>query len=420
MARKILEIFKDILIVLLALAIVVLTLLALPAKTITSTPWLAAVLRPVAPLFGLSQSELAYTGEAVRSEVHGAAQPIAITVRNDAGRMSAQYDFAALDTAFEQLGSALAQALDSAQAGITVSAQAVLSALSGPGVAFCFPERLAPSAVAVWLNASAPVLPDAQWFILAVEDGAVALYLAGGETYRCQTSLSAAALESTIAEYQPDGSFFAFETAGYDRAAPLSLVLPNAAPPEAVAANPCEARFVSALASSLGFNPYGDAKYVDPAGTTSFTETTHALSVTAAGEVTLQILEPLERFQSAVDSVESRIEAARGLLSTIAGSALGDARLYLTAVAEEDGQTVCEFQYFLSGIPVSAIAPARVTFDGSQITEAQVMLRTLQLTAQPAALLPSAQAAAILDKGQALTLRYVEQSEGVLTAAWKG
>ena len=58
MARKILEIFKDILIVLLALAIVVLTLLALPAKTITSTPWLAAVLRPGAPRFGLSQAEL--------------------------------------------------------------------------------------------------------------------------------------------------------------------------------------------------------------------------------------------------------------------------------------------------------------------------------------------------------------------------
>ena len=59
MARKILEIFKDVLIVVLALAIVVLTLLALPARTITSTPWLAAILRPVAPLFGLSQSELA-------------------------------------------------------------------------------------------------------------------------------------------------------------------------------------------------------------------------------------------------------------------------------------------------------------------------------------------------------------------------
>lgn len=55
MARKILEIFKDVLIVVLALAIVVLTLLALPARTITSTPWLAghsaarrAAVRPVA------------------------------------------------------------------------------------------------------------------------------------------------------------------------------------------------------------------------------------------------------------------------------------------------------------------------------------------------------------------------------------
>ena len=63
MARKILEIFKDVLIVVLALAIVVLTLLALPARTITSTPWLAAILRPVAPLFGLSQSELTYSGD---------------------------------------------------------------------------------------------------------------------------------------------------------------------------------------------------------------------------------------------------------------------------------------------------------------------------------------------------------------------
>ena len=420
MARKILEICKDILIVLLALAIVVLTLLALPTKTIASTPWLATVLRPIAPLFGLSQSELAYSGEAVSGEVHGAAQPIAISVRNDAGRMSAQYDFAALDTAFEQFGSTLAQALDSAQAGSTVSAQAVLSALSGPGVAFCYPEKLPPSAVAAWLNASAPELPDAQWFILTIEEGSVALYLAGGKAYRCQTSLPAATLESAIAECQPDGSFFAFESAAYDRAAPLSLVSPDAAPLEAVAANPCEARFVSALASSLGFNPYGDAKYVDPTGTTSFTETTHALAVTAAGEATLQILEPLERFQSAADSTASRIEAARGLLSTIAGDALGDARLYLTAVTEQDGQTVCEFRYFLNGIPVSAIAPARVTFDGDQITEAQITLRTLQLTAQPAALLPAAQAAAILGSGQALTLCYVEQSEGVLTAAWKG
>ena len=335
MARKILEIFKDVLIVVLALAIVVLTLLALPARTITSTPWLAAILRPVAPLFGLSQSELTYTGDVVADEVHGAAQPIAITVQNTAGRMSAQYDFAALDNAFEQLGGYLAQALDS---------------------------------------------------------------------------------------YQPDGSFFAFEdsSGAYKQAAALSLITPQTALVDAIAANPCEARFVASLASSLGFNPYGDAKYIDPAGTTSFTETTHALSVTAGGRVSFQVSEPLERFQSAADSRESRVEAARELLSTISGGTLGEARLYLTDVSEQDGQTVCTFAYFLNGVYVSAIEPAAVTFEGTRITSASIVLRTLQPTAQPAALLPPAQAAAILRGGQPLALRYVERGEGDLTAAWKG
>ena len=211
MARKILEIFKDVLIVVLALAIVVLTLLALPARTITSTPWLAAILRPVAPLLGLSQSELTYTGDVVADEVHGAAQPIAITVQNTAGRMSAQYDFAALDNAFEQLGGYLAQALDSAQGGRAVSQRELLAAFAEQGAAFCYPSALNPSLAAAWLNVDAPELPDAQWFLLAVKDGGVALYLAGTECYRCETAVSAAALEAALDSYQPDGSFFAFE-----------------------------------------------------------------------------------------------------------------------------------------------------------------------------------------------------------------
>ena len=69
---------------------------------------------------------------------------------------------------------------------------------------------------------------------------------------------------------------------------------------------------------------------------------------------------------------------------------------------------------------VSAIEPARVTFTGSRVTQVSLTLRTCQLTAERPALLPPAQAAAILRAGQLLTLRYVEQSEGVLTPAWKG
>lgn len=422
MAKKLLEIFKDILIAVLALAIVVLTLLALPARTITSTPWLAAILRPVAPLFGLSQSELTYTGDVVADEIHGAAQPIAITARNTAGRMTAEYDFAALDTAFEQLGGYLAQALDSAQNGQAVSQRELLAAFSAQSAAFCYPAALSPALAAAWLNADAPELPDAQWFLLAIEGDSVALYLAGTERYRCETAVSAAALSSALDAYQPDGSFFAFEddSGAYRNAASLSLVPAQTTLTDAVASDPCEARFVLSLASSLGFNPYGDAKYVDPAGTTSFTETTHSLSVTAGGRVSLQVTEPLERFRSAADSRESRVEAARELLTTIAGGSLGEARLYLTDVAEQDGQTVCTFAYFLNGIYVSAVEPARVTFDGTQITGASIVLRTLQPTAQTAALLPPAQAAAILPQGKQLTPHYIERGEGDLTVAWKG
>ena len=112
------------------------------------------------------------------------------------------------------------------------------------------------------------------------------------------------------------------------------------------------------------------------------------------------------------------MEAARELLSTISGGTLGEARLYLTDVSEQDGQTVCTFAYFLNGVYVSAIEPAAVTFEGTRITSASIVLRTLQPTAQPAALLPPAQAAAILRGGQPLALRYVERGEGDLTAAW--
>lgn len=422
MARRLIEILKDALIVLLVLAIVALTLLALPAKTITSTPWLATLLRPVAPLLGLSTSELTDAGELLADELHGAAQPVIISVQNSAGRSSAQYDFSALDTAFEQLGGYLAQALDGADEGREVTQQEVLRALAGQSVAFCYPLEVAPSVVAAWLNSSAPSLPAAQWFVLAVEDTGVALYLTGSQSYRCETALSGATLESVLEAYQPDGSLFAFQdtTGAYARAAALSLISPTGGLTQAVSSNPCEARFVASLASNLGFNPYGDAKYVSPTGTTSFTETTHALSVTAAGHVELQVFEPMERFTSAADTTENRIELARELLTEIASGTLGEARLYLTGLQKDGTQTTCSFAYFLNGVCVSAVEEASVSFDGDRITRAELTLRTIQTTAESASLLPPVQAAAILERDALLTLRYVEQDEGTLSPAWLG
>ena len=113
--RKWLERAKSLLIAVLALTVLALTVLALPAKTVTDTPWLAALVRPFASVMGLTQGELTATPMADAASVTGAAQPVAVSVRNPAGRTSFQFDTAALDTAFEQFGAALGQALEGAQ-----------------------------------------------------------------------------------------------------------------------------------------------------------------------------------------------------------------------------------------------------------------------------------------------------------------
>ena len=95
--RRLLEIGKDLLIAALVLVNLTLAIMCLPSKTLTQTKWLAGALRPFAGLFGLNEAELTYTAPATGSTIVGAAQPLIITLSTEAGRQSAQYDFAALD-----------------------------------------------------------------------------------------------------------------------------------------------------------------------------------------------------------------------------------------------------------------------------------------------------------------------------------
>ena len=132
---------KNVLIALLAVILLALTVLALPVKTVTDTPWLAALVRPFASLMGISQGDLTDTPMADAGSVTGAAQPVAISVRNPAGRTSFQYSFSTLDTSFEQFGAALGQALETAQETERTSALRVQEALGKTSVAFCYPIR---------------------------------------------------------------------------------------------------------------------------------------------------------------------------------------------------------------------------------------------------------------------------------------
>ena len=154
--RRLLEIGKDILIVFLVLVNVTLAIMCLPTKTLTQTKWLASALRPFAGLFGLNEAELTYTAPATGSAFIGAAQPVAVTLSTEAGRQSAQYDFAALDTLYGQYGGLLAQALESAETPQACAESAFYAALRKPGAAFCFPGQISPAVLGAWLNVRAP------------------------------------------------------------------------------------------------------------------------------------------------------------------------------------------------------------------------------------------------------------------------
>ncbi len=414
---------KNVLIALLAVILLALTVLALPVKTVTDTPWLAALVRPFASLMGISQGDLTDTPMADAGSVTGAAQPVSVSVRNPAGRTSFQYSFSTLDASFEQFGAALGQALETAQETERTSALRVQEALGKTSVAFCYPGEISSKLAASWLHVDTDLDTQSRWFILAGDGVYVTLYLVGEELFSCQTQMRAESLEQLLQSCTPDGSFFAFEDAQsrFDTLAPLSL-LPGQTPAihEASAANPCDARFSDALASSLGFNPYGDARYTDDAGNTTYTETGYALSISAAGELTLRSDGQITRFRAASGEEADLVECARSLLSTMTAGASGDARLYLTGLQKDGSETVCTFDYFLNGIPVypSGGHGAEIRFSGASIVQLRLLLRTYTLTTQTVSVLPPAQAAAILPDGSELGLIYSDTSSGV-TAGWR-
>lgn len=423
MKHRLLEIGKDLLIVLLVLVNLVLAIMCLPRKTLTETKWLAGALRPFAGLFGLNEAELTYTLPSSGNTITGAAQPVLISLNTEAGRQSAQYSFDALDELYSQYGSLLAQALESGAALQSSTRAAFNRALLGQSAVFCYPGAVSPEVVGAWLNVRAPSGAAAQWYLLAAEPDGIALYLLGEDCQVLHTGLSSDALTQQLQTVIPDGSSFAIEADGAPYAAldPLSLVsASSAAVHDAAGSNPCDARFISTLATKIGINPYGDARFVDNDGTTSFTETGLSLRVSAQGNILLQIQQEDARFQSASSSASDRIEAARSLLSELTGGQYGEARVYLQSYTEQDGEAVCTFGYYLSGIAVQAQEGGiEIRFSGRQITRASVLCRSYSQQTQTAALLPAAQAAACLPKGGTLRLLYAEDAAGQLHAGWQ-
>lgn len=248
-------------------------------------------------------------------------------------------------------------------------------AAAAPGAAFCFPGNQSHRCARRVAERARTEGADAQWYLLALNGETVELYLLGSSCCpRTNGAFRRDACRRTLAAV-PDGSFFAFESdaAPYSALDPLSLIsASSAAVCTGLGTNPCDARFISALATQIGINPYGDARFVGNDGTTSFTETGLHLRVSAQGRIDLQILQSDDRFQSASADALGRIEAARSLLSRLTGDSYGEARVYLQSYSE-DGQSAVMYLRLLSVRRrdcAAAAAESRFASTARQITRA--------------------------------------------------
>ena len=417
MKTRILEAGKSLLIILLICTLLLLTIAAMPKEMIRSTPWLSNMLQPLAPFLGLQEAELVYVEDA--QPILNAAQPLRITVGNTAGRYTAQWDFASLDSAFDMLGSLLGQALDTAEEFTEVSTSQLTAALSNPSVCFDYGFSLSARLLGSWLDA-ASVTADVtgEQYILAVEEGQVNLYLSGRDKLCAATSVDAAALLTILESVKPDGSLYGFETD--TRLQPLAL-LPGSNPriEAAETTNPCDTRYLEALATALGFNPYDENRYTDSAGVTWFSETNCSLQIDPAGQVLLSSTSA-DRFQADSNTMEALVELARELVQLTTGHVLGEARIYLNSVARTDAETTVTFDYVLQGVSVvcSSGPAATLTFSGQSLTEMRIQVMTFSCTGEAVQLLPPVQAAAIIPMGGKLELQYACTGFGPMGAGW--
>lgn len=411
MAERILDRLKNALIVLLLLCIAVLSLMAMPPGVVQSLHLPPTVMR----LLGVPAGAEVLPSRGTQTSA--AAQPMRISVRNEAGRSTAQRSFAALDRLRDRLSPLLTEAMQTAVSPRNAEKTDFYDALSQEGVLFDYGAQLPVSAVRDWLGAENPALGGtARRFLLTEESGAVCLYLLGDACVRWETELSSAELSEALADYAPDGSaFFAEDAPRSDVSDPLTLREGAVTLPNAVAEFPEDESFAESVATILNFNPYGSGVYTDADGNRIFTENNRSCSVSSDGTVLFTDSE--EAVAASAVSASANIESVRAIAASIHALVPNDARLYLCAWEEDGDLTHCRFRYVLDGVPIAPDA-VTATLRGSRLTEFRFTVRTCYTGAGHISPLPLPQALAIADAGKSLTAAYHDSGRGTLTCGW--
>lgn len=408
-----------------------------------SAVWLASQSQILGPLTGLFQEEEGQTG-AVQTQSRAradAARPmrLAVSLSGGAGqiRYGVQYDAAATDGLFQQVGSLLVETLSSARTPETVTREQWEQAMAtAPGVVFDFQGQLPMPVLVGWLSGEDTTLDAAvRRLVLTVWQGTVALYYRDEETgqyYRCLSEVANEShLEEAVSSLMDNGATYAFESDLYENLDPDTMVLGTTPAPAVYrASNPMIAgqSALEQLLTDLGisvdasnFYPSGNEQ-VARSGSDSIRLSDQGVAVYEAGE------EDGARFQVSARREEATlfesVEACRQLAAATVGAQCGQARLYLMSAQESEDGLIVRFGYSLNGSAVllEGDSAARFLVRDGQITQFELNFRSYTETGETSMLMPVRQAAAAMEAlgldGEELLLVYGDTGGDTAAAFW--
>jgi len=365
MARRILEVFKSLLIVVLILNILLLSLLALPNTVLQRLP-LPEFLKEFS---GISPHENVLSAET--GTLSAVTKPYFVSVKHEDGRATVRLDSMALSLAHDKFSRFFSLALSTAMEERSISDW---SFLERPGVLFAYSGNIPAQALSQWLGKTdGKVGGTCSHFALVCENGGVFLYTVMDSVIsRYATSVHAGELMAQMAEYPADGTELAYDVKE-GRAHPLTLMEGSLSIAEYTAVSPVTQSLADELAVLLDFNAYGAGTYTDPNGNRVYTEGQRSLTISPNG-MTLNLPAEESRFSAAGDGDSDFVAAAAGLLEQLRQTAGVNAELYLCDFAQADGVTTLSFRYVLGGIPVYP-ACASLTYTGRNLITLSLIRR---------------------------------------------
>ncbi len=428
MKRRVREALKSVLIVLLLLALLPMTYLTwfydARLREVTGLSFLDDVARDL----GLSAPEPPSIHFVPTRQYKEAAFPVRLVLTNGGRHWGSQYDAALTGSVYERaVKLPLGEALGSAADIVPQPPDAWHEALQSDGLYLEYADALPLPALAMWMSAGPPALPEASVRRLALvrQNGAMWLYFVDERdrrVYRCETAAPAQV-------FQPSdlpgltACTFGWETEEYAQT-PYTLLFASPPRPFEVAMAPAwlVGQEVEDFLRELGINPDTNARFTSADGIT-YMDDLRTCRFSTDGLIRY-------RNPGAADNVSANhpfdeIELARSLLATLT-PILGRARLSLSAVEKTfDGKGyVLTFAYLFDDIEVRREGggpPVKLVFSRGVLTDASIQVCSFRQGDAVADLLPVSLAYLLTkDRHEGefdLNLVY-EERDGLLSPGW--